>query len=32
MGEHLYRSKGKRDGIGGLQRENQEGGEHLKCK
>jgi hypothetical protein len=30
--EHLDRDKGRGNGIGGLQRGNQEGGQHLKCK
>jgi hypothetical protein len=32
LGEHPHRSRVSGDGIGGLQRGNQEREEHLKCK
>ena len=32
MREHPHRSRVRGDGIGGLQRGNQERGQHLKCK
>jgi hypothetical protein len=30
--EHFHRGRGRRDGIGGFLRGDQERGKHLKCK
>jgi hypothetical protein len=32
VGEHPFRGKGEKEGVGGWWRGDQEGGQHLNCK